>query len=587
MKRALPFLIVLMAIAAGAFWYVRHRPDPAQSTLRAAEFAPADAAIFIEFPDVGRTMKRWEQTALRQLALEPEWQAAGRAWWQQLFPSFPGGPGELLAQWMDADPASAFLAITRGDASHTEYVAGFSYRGKRTAVKFALERWRGTWMSHQPNARSELLPAGGVEIETLTSLGKTLAIAYRDNWVFAASSVEEMKRLLARYPDASGSLARKPAYVEGLKQCLPDADLHAYLNPAAFRGTGPAPAKSAQEVQLNDLSYSLKLEGREMRGRLYLALPQAPKAPPLANRHSALQGDDTVIFGLVHAAQGQLWQPVWREFGGNIRLQAGIANLLTQDAGLEPAGRTFGAEISLVADWGWSDGAPKNFFACPVRDRATAWPLAEDLVIHARSGGDLGLFSVREQDGALFWPSKWDSTIALHSQYLFFTPEIGAAEGVVRRLKNRGSTALELSPAFQAMRQRLPAAASGEWGVDLAKFAQRFHFQNRGWRKLTVPGVSFSATVFGQSLDVGFMQFVPAVDVISRHLAPVAAVHYDVPGGILLESIGPLPIEAAAIVCCLGGKPHTVHLPTAPLPPPPAATKPPAAKTAPFPGLTN
>ena len=72
MKKVIPAVIVLVAIAAVAFMYFN---KAAVHHVQATDLAPAETIFFAHFPDLRRTAERWPKTALAQIGAEPEVQA--------------------------------------------------------------------------------------------------------------------------------------------------------------------------------------------------------------------------------------------------------------------------------------------------------------------------------------------------------------------------------------------------------------------------------------------------------------------------------------------------------------------------------
>jgi hypothetical protein len=602
MKRAIPILIVFAAIAAGAWWYLRNRPDPAQSALRSAEFAPADTAVFLQLPDVARTLKRWDETALRQISLEPEWQAFAGRLDEFIFSTLPSQDlGQAFALLREADPASFFLALSDPNGKELKYVAGFSYRGKKTAVKSAIERWQKTMLGSLSNAKSELIPHDGTEIESVTSPGTTLAFAYRDNWFFLAADVEQMKGLLQRYSAAAaGTLARELKYVECLKQATPEADLHVYIDvvkmnesTARAREAYLAEAKKAgnsaaefvpdppSDHEPKAVFYSMKMEGRDMRGRLYFQIPNKPKAQPLTNRLAAFNGEDTFTYTTINVAGGELWWwKVLHEMDIVSTNEAEIAALAAKGLKSNDATTIFGPELSMHADWDSLNIWPTTFFAVEVRDPVKARKYTE--VMAEDMKGSMTL-SQKEEGGTTYWTASGgfliaQPTLALNDKHLIIAQNYATAVNGIKRFKNGGSS-FGQSPAFQAARKALPSPAGGVVYVDMARLVERFYAKVKPF---IANGIA-SNPAAAKYLDVGKL---PKPEVLSKHLGVLAGVCIDAPQGLVIESLGPLPVEGA-LLPLIGGMYFAVASsgPTAPVTPPlgapPGLPTDPAASTTP------
>jgi hypothetical protein len=161
MKKAVPMIVVLAAIAAALFVYFKRSTGTLDLAPGfAAELSPADTVLFIEVPDVARTAARWKETSLNKIAEEPEWKAFAGGWndfvqqndvAKQVFGVF----GEV----QKADPAGLFLAVTNVDASGPKMVGGFAYRGRKGDVENVVNKLREQIVKAYPAAKSETTKA--------------------------------------------------------------------------------------------------------------------------------------------------------------------------------------------------------------------------------------------------------------------------------------------------------------------------------------------------------------------------------------------------------------------------------------------
>lgn len=567
MKRAIPILIMLAAIAGGAFWYLRNRPDAAQSAQRAAELAPAGAVIFLEMPDVARTLKRWEETALRQISLEPEWQAFAGRLDEFLFSSLPEqNLGEAFALLKEADPASFFAAIMDPNAESKQYLVGFSYRGKKTAVKSAIERWKKTVAGRLSNVESVLTPHGETEIESVRSAGASMAFAYRDNWFFLASDVPMMRALLDRYSKPAGTLGKEARYLECLRQALPEADFHLYLNAEEMqKSQARAHAALMEEMKKNGgtatfseplalqpadddtkaMFYSVKLEGRNMRSRLYYDLPKVPVFQPAAHRLAGFNGGHTLAYGAINLAGAEEWW--WKSFHEkttDLRGSPAGADALAAK-GLKPADalKIFGPELSIHASWDPLSPMPSAFAAVELRDPAQARKYVEALVEQTSASAG-GAPTKKEEHGTTFWFGSGgflipEPTMALNEKHLILSLDHASAVSAVKQFSEKNAR-FDQAPAFQAVRNQLPSPAGAVLHVDMARLVEVAYSKARPFIANGIIG-NPSASKY---LDAGKL---PQPGIFTKHLGPLVATHANVPGGIAIESLGPLPLEATAI----------------------------------------
>ncbi len=556
MKRFIPILVVLGAVLVGVFFQWRQREDLTYSGVSPAQLAPAEAEVLLVLPDVGRMRERWGETALREMTLQPEWQPYAQKLDEFLRTSFGGAEtGEVFAWWKDAELASVFAAFSGLWSAEYQWVAGFSYRGKKTAAKAAIERWQKATVNKWPNLKSEMVQFENTEIESVTSTSGALALAYRDNWFLVASGVEPMKALLRRYDGAEGGLERSPRFVERRKQATPDADFQACFDLAkisrnldrAVEAAGPELKKkfggrgsfgSIGDSEPNGWPtaavYSLKMEGREMRGRCFFELPEKGRENPIrfdSSRSSHIRAHLLSYVSPLPWGTERL-MGVWDRISESAIHDSEMFTLLAKGLKVGDATAVFGPEAGMKFEQG--DGAARSYLALKVRDPSRARECAEAIAKEIMDGKTSPV-ERSGPEGNLYWGRRDYLRFGLLlGKYLLFGK---AGNSTIWRVYGQSiarENSLDSTPPFQALRQRLPAEALAVANVEMGKAVEEFCDPNTiAYAKQATIRLS-KKTVAGMKLKGEFF---------AQHLGPLCAVYIDLPKGIAMESLGPLPFE--------------------------------------------
>lgn len=550
MKRILPILLVLLAIAGGAFWYLRNRPNARQANLRPAELAAPDTAVYFELPDFTRTVERWKETALHQMTRRLEWQMFAGPTSQQLFATL-GAPElePVFALLLGAEPGRAFLSFSGMTADYGKYVGGFSYRGKKSAVKEAIEQGRRVLLSQWTDVRSELVRYGETEIESVTSAGKSVALAYRDNWFFVAPDVAQMKELLQRYDGAAAGLAKQPKFAEAWKEATLDADFYAYLDVLSMserldRAMELGPKEkttlmsllpdrpSRKPTDATGALYSMRMEGRDLRGRFFLQMPGEPKGV-LAERpseHSYWARTISHAHLISIPALEDWWWQSWERACVVLARHAEMMGGAAQGMKVAEAAAAFSAEPELRT----VPGTTNSFLAFEVRDREKATTCVEGVAqavlgVHSPAG----LVRREFADAAVVFQrrDKPGLAVALMDQWLVITPDYDLTHWATLILRGQKTNSLA-DPAFQALRGRLPAPASAAARADLTR---PFQTVLPGWRLRITSAVA--------AANPAAIRVLPNEAFFSRHLGSLGAVYLHRPNGLVVESLGALPFE--------------------------------------------
>jgi hypothetical protein len=550
MKKFLPLILVVAAAAAAAFFFLRKRPEADMPPGRAAELAPPETLLFIEFPDIPRTLRRWEKTSLHDIAQEPEWKEFTAKVGDYLTTVEEGGM--FMGVWepiREADPSGMFLAFTAFDGPFPKFVGGFPYRGKKSAVQSGIGKLRGLITKGFPAAKSDLVQHEGTDIETLTDRNFSAVFAYRDNWFFFGSDLELMKGTLRRYAagaNAPPGLGKDPLYQEALKQGWAEPDFTAYfqwrkmmgdlfaMGAAAGSPLGGLPPP-VEESQPLCISYTLKLDGPLMRDRIYMHQPGRPVLSPMENRLLAATGGDTyAYFALSAAGWERHFDRLFSQMDEGTMGEEDRKRLAAKGLRLKDVPATFGPEIAMQSDWEPAGLYPTFFASVEVRDPAKARKFAEFLVEEIKKEGQL---SQKEEDGTTYWTLSFglpvvQPTIAVNQKHLAVGLNYAMVYNGLKQMKTSGAS-LAQRPAYQGALETVFRATNGIMYLDLKILFERLYERFKPFLAFEIAGDETMAKYFDP------MKF-PRAATISKHLRPIVATYSPAPQGLILDCSGSL-----------------------------------------------
>jgi hypothetical protein len=611
MKKTLPIILVLAAIAAAVFIFIKRRGEnPDLPPGLAADLAPAETILFIELPDVSRTQDRWKETSLYKISQEPEWKEFTAKWddfvaQNEMARDVFGFFGEVGK----ADPAGLFLAMTAIDSGAGQpvpkIVGGFPYRGKKSDVEGVVRKLKEQLVKSWPAAKSELSTHEGVEIETLQDPQFTAAMAYQDNWFFFATDVELLRSTLSRYlkkPNASAALAKDALWKETADHGSEKPDLRLWLKWKAFEDklaglsmmTGPGAVPQIKDPNpMQALVYTWKLDGPLMRDRIYAHMTQPLKAKPMENRSLAFTNPATYAY-LGYEFNEDFQQYAKAAIDGLTAM--GIAKAI-EDA-LSPKGlkledvfTTFGPEVTAMSAWEAGGVALPDFFAAAeVKDKAKARLFAE--LIAGEIGSADQVVKTTEGDTTIWTETEGTvpflrPTLAVNDRHLMFGLNTTALKTAMKQLAEKGPnlTTHSGSPFNSAVKTAVQPAGMLLY-VDFKTLFERVYDKVKPMAAFALVGEPEAAKYFDAAK-------LPQATTISRHLSPMVFSYGTQHHGWVLEGTGPITfmsIYAGALPTAVLGIRATMPSPAAPIPqtaPPVQAPPRPAPPATPQPQPAN
>ena len=578
MKKAL-LIFVVVALIAEVYFVFQKKPGSLDlAPGRAAELAPADSILFLEFPDVARSKSRWSGTALRKIADEPEWKEFTAKWadfkaenleWRQI--------DGVLSQIERADPAGLFLAFNSFDGEFPKMVGGFPYRGKKSDVQEVVSSLRKKVMDAFPTAKSDLSSYEGTEIETLKDKAMTVSLAYRDNWFLFATDTELLLKTLGRYirkPDAAAGLASDSLWKDTIKHGTRDPDMTVFLrfeplikklaDLAALTNPGNAMPMNPNKVE--SMLYSAKMDGLLMRDHFYVRAGKVPKVETFANRSAAFTSPATYVYAggqVAYAGESmkESLDAMEKTLGDGLS-----KSLATKGLKFADLFTTFGPEIALLSDWESGGLALPTFFAAvEIQDKAKARLFADLLV------GEIGepeKLLKSEEAGTTFWTTPgpvplMQPTIAMNDQHLAFGLNADTVKTALKQAKAAKSE-VAVRADYQTALKTVAAPKAGVFYLDMKTLFERLYEKLKPMAAFALVGQPEVAKYLDPSK-------LPKAESISRHLLPMVISWAEAENGTQMDCTGSVSLVQAYVpVVGVGALFFFKSMPmAAPTPPPP------------------
>jgi len=579
MKKLLPVLVVVAIVAAALFFFLKSSTDQLDMAPgRAAELAPADAIVFLEFPDIQRSKGRWKETSIRKIADEPEWKeftgkwdefAAQNAEWHQV--------AGVLGQIERADPAGLFVAFSSFDGPLPKMVGGFPYRGKKSDVQAVVSNLRTKILDAYPAAKAgDLTNYEGTEVETLKDKDMTISMAYRDNWFFFASDTELLLKTLSRYirkPDAPAALASDTVWKNTIQQGLAGSDMTLFVRWSALAKkfedilslAGANPMVASHPSRMESLLYSAKMDGLLMRDHFYVRARKPFKVEPFANRSAAFTSAATYAYlatQMGFAVEGmQESIDMFEKSPIGVEFEKVLAKKGLKVADIFSA---LGPEISMLSDWESGGLSLPTFFASvEIRDKAKARLLADLMVSEA---DDSKKVVISQEDGATLWTfppeaAIFQPTFAMNETHIVFGLTPATVKAVLKQAKEAGGH-VSSKADYQTALKTVAAPTSAMLFVDLKTLFERLYEKLKPMAAYAIIG----QPEVSKYLDSAKL---PKAETISRHLLPMMISWSEADSGMQMDCSGSLSffqsyVPAFVPVFVLG----SMRARTVPMPPP-------------------
>jgi len=552
MKKFLLYSLMALAVMVCGFYALIHQKA---SQTHAPALVGEETLLFLHCPDIRQSRTRWTNTALYQIANEPE----VRAFLEKPKGQLPKA-GEVRSRLHDfvlADPREAFFALASVEKIPV-FVAGALCLGDKGKVDSALAELTTTLQSQWPQGQRGETRYAGVSIQTFTQGKSAMASAWVGRWILVSDDLGLIKKTIDRAQRNSthGLLAENADYKKSLSHMPSHPELITYLRPdeiaqgfASIQGKKtPLLSNSLADLkQMRALCMGLKFDGENIRDAFFTLIDHPAKQPGLTRQSLQLTTSDTLVYfaGLmdlnrVADKMARLSQSTPAVPIAMAALQAGLAN---QGITLESLAAMLGNEYGFAVDWPAVASQPSLMFSMDLKDRAMAAKTVQALTDgqmggsweHTKSAGS-DLFTLSQLPMAT-------PALAITDKSLIFGSDAARVKSLTSSPAVGGG--LATTPPFKNAEKLLNKPTQSFGYIDSRALFERIYSTSR---PLIMLWGGFNPTV-RNAVDLNKL---PPTETISKHLQPIAYSSSNLPDGLLMESIGPVTFTQTALVAGIG-----------------------------------
>ena len=545
-----------LIIAAGAVCFLWKRPA-ALGDSKAAEFLPGDTAVFAEVVDVPRSKSRWLDTALHQIAQEPD----VAAFLQKPMSMAP--VDDRVQRFLKLEPKEVFAAVTGQGAQGPKVVAGFDFTGSRHDAEGLVADLKGKLVARYPEGKSDVQKYGSSQIETFSYSGKVAATVFKGAWFFASNDLDALKGVLDRVDgqgDAKNSLKENATYQLCLGKLPKDSDAVAYANAKAkglmdglqamIEAAPDVDPSSADELKkIQAVAGAFKMDGENLRDALYVYKPGGTARTLLEFHSKEFTSPGTVFYFVTKPSMRSapaIPQMPGLDATGSLAMVKTIGQILgNAGLGFDEFKKAFGPEAGVAISLDNHSPMGRWIMAVDVRDRATAQKFLDTL------GGGL---PKKEIDGVRYYefPAlgrglvRIAPVLALTDKALLCGVDIDSVSDSVKGAAQAqpGGATVDQSEDFRAAGALVVKPTDSFGYIDSRQLFESI-FGPHGLGRAFLVAAAFSPA--SKYADFGK---VPPAEEISRHLKPMVYSQSTDENGSLTESVG--PVTFTEFLCGLG-----------------------------------
>ena len=551
MRRIL-LLIIAVAVAASAGWYYWNFSERISSS-PIAGILPRNTIFFAHMPDFNRTRDEWRQSDIYQLYNEPAVQDFLR---KPLGNVQTSKALSTLQEIEQLEAENAFFALTSIDENTPSLLGGFRYRCSQEEAERVIGKWHATLLEQRPGNKQEKLQYQGHEIDLVTAAPFTLATTFDRPWFFAATNVDELKALLdradRRASNSKETLDKDEAYRLAISHRPSNYAAFFYLQPKAFSErlaalraavrSSPTPGETTMLEKMKCIAGSTRFENGKIRDVLFLGMPTLENDDTL-NRFSLTLGTKETFFYLATLLNiGEKMET----FSQAATLSGAVRKVFQDFAtnGIAPDDwkAAFGLELGALADWPASAHWPSLLITLPVRNSARAGKIIESFT----RSDEGAIWTQTEKDGVRYFSKRSAATLVAVTPTIALSDRILIAGfnpvSVEEAVKRSASSSSELSSTqtYKSVERLVPAPTNFFSYVDMALLYSRL---DASLRPMLLMAAAFMPAITG-SVDLGK---IPSPEVITKHLSPIVSSQRYERDGYVIESLGPITLDQAAI----------------------------------------
>ena len=568
MKKILPVVLIVLALAAGTSVYFFQKPKlDARAASAAAGYLPASTLLLLALPDPGHTAEQWKTTDLYKIWTEPQVQAfLGKP--LSKLPAYDKKFNDDLVRLWRLNPRNLFVALASLDekTNQPRFVAGFRFDGPSAEVDKLLAEPKSAVRQKFPAGKADLINYQGHAIESFDAgEGNALTSVYAGQQYLVANDLVLLKttldRLDGRAPaGGDATTLDKDTDFQTVSAKLPsDHATLLFARPRPFftkvydlvtaSGQTVDPAQRAEAEKIRAVGATTSIDQGKLRDTVYLLAPGYKRAPgTLALSGLPLSSTDTVLyFASLLNIPDHLDPAVTSPTGapgtpGLDTYRAFFKGFEQQGITLEKFRAAFGNEGGLLLDWPAGGGQPSLLAHLDVRDKKVADQLADSLAVAL---ADMGQWRTAQADGLtlhiLSLPSMplVSPAFAVTDKHLVFAGSEAGVRAAAEREKAGGANFTTSQP----YKDSVATVVKGNAGFGYLDAKALFE---RAYGTLK-PMAALSSLMYPQAGDYVDLRKLPDAEVISKHLSPIVYSQRLEDQGVLVESTGPVTfIQAGA-----------------------------------------
>ena len=544
MKRFL-LLVVVAALTAGAIWYAL-RVSQHTSSAAVTALLPRDTLAFVHLPDFNESRAALHQTDLYQIWREP----AVQEFLQKPRAKIPskGAVGQTIQQWEALEMKDAFLAVVSLEYSAWKIVGGFRFKGEPENAERMVANWKTQLLGNASSIRHETVEYEGHQIQSDSAGIVNLSSTRSGQWIFVANDWEQLKPLLdradGRSKDAKTTLGADEVCAAAFRHMPSSYAAVAYARVDRLVEKLAPPEKAPDQMgalrQIRSFCGATSFDGGKIRDTFFVGMPKLMDPGRLTRASLPIGTKDTFLYaaGFLNLSKElQLAGP--GAFGAQMAgLQKMTGALSANGITLEMWNSAFGPEFGLVGDWPATSHWPALLATLPVENAAQANKILTTITTNTENDET---WTRQEKEGVSYFTTQRGSnlfsfspTVGLSDRMLIMGADPGSVETAMKR-SGSGASELGASRNFQNAERLLPTAEQAFVYIDPALVYGRVDAALRPW-------LFMGAALASGMSDTVDLTKLPAPEVITKHLSPIALSQSYDRDGYVAESVGPITV---------------------------------------------
>lgn len=513
MKKAVALFLLLAGLAAAFFKLGSHKH------VHGAQLAPAECALFVEFPDLRGSAMRWQKTGLNALLKEKEVQACLTFPDEKILKRTSTG----FAKLKDLNPSEAFLAFASLDPKNPKVLAGIGYSGKRDAFENLLDELKSDLRKSYPEIKTQTLKHNQAKIQAFSNAQFFLAVAFSEDWFLAATDLELLTSALDRLTNPSSpNLGKSALFTSTVSKMPAEREILAFApaQAAAKEASNLVSILNETQWQIPDLeaiTATVAFNGPLMRDTVFVRRSNKAESQPLARHSLGLSSTDTLLYYTV-ALQTELFP--------------------SSDPNIAELRKALGPEVSVLLDWPTDSSQPLFVLSLDVRDPSRASQALDSL-----SSGSSACLSRKQEDGSVFYTLArgtplFSPVTVLKDGFLMASFSREQLDLYVRRALEKPSGLLQ-TPSYTSASTSLETPSIAFGFADGQRLVERTYDALR-------PALMMMAGFSPQASKYLEASKIPSTATLSKHFSPMVLSSWSREDGSWMQSNGTITFTQSA-----------------------------------------